>query len=625
MKKFMAVFVVFALLLGGAGAIGVNESTTGNSSEEVQHSVSVSSGAAFSAPVLEERNGYLSMDMKECSSLASPGKPVMPVYRRTFTFPLGTRITDVDVRMGDTEEMKIDGKIMPAYEPVPPDMQDREIKRWEDGSIYGKDSPFPGRQYDYETMGGIVDGKRSTILVVSVYPAQYNPGSGAVDYARSAEIEVDYEPPSEPLPSNDVYDLLIISPSQFGDALQPLVTHKENHGIKTVLVTLDEIYNGNYFAVQGRDDAEKVKYFIKDAMEQWGIDYVLLVGGRKPGVQEDWLLPVRYAWVYWVDETKYLSDLYFADIYDADGNFSSWDTDGNDVFSEWRSVGGLKDKLDLYPDVYIGRWACRNKAEVKIMVDKTIAYETGTSTKRIVLAGGDNFEEGPEYEGEVVCDKAAGYLPDFDADKIYASQTDVTSDAMKAGMNEGASFILMHGHGSPIYWSTHKPGNINPPVWEDGLKFYDLPAFFNKEYSIAIVGGCHTAMFNVSLTVHPWTGGIPSPEGISWWFARKYDGGAIAALGFDAFPVATPGNDGDLDGDGIDEPDCVESGYGYMELNVIHAYGVDGAQYLGECWGDAVGNYTAHFSHPYENYHLHTIQAFVLLGDPTLKIGGYGY
>ena len=624
MKKLMAVFVVLALLLGGASAIGVNEKIeTGNGGSDATP-LSAKSTEVFPEPVLSEKGNYIKVDMKGCAASFSPGKPVLPVYKKIFKFPLGTKIESIDVNLGEIKEMALSGKIMPAYEPVPPDMETRSIKQWEDKEVYSSNS-YPDRWYDYRAMGGIEKGKHETIVVVSVYPVKYNPQEGKIEYAASAEINVNYKLPEQPLVKNDVYDLLILTPAQFSDALQPFVEHKNSHGISTMLVTLDDIYNSNYFPVQGRDNAEKVKYFIKDAIEQWGVKYVLLVGGRKPGIQEDWLMPVRYAWVYWVDEIKYTSDLYFADIYDADGNFSSWDTDGNGVFSEWNSFGPLKDKMDLYPDVYVGRWACRNKAEVKIMVDKTIAYETGTGTKQIVLAGGDNFEEGPEYEGEVVCDKAASYLPDFNPDKIYASQTDVTSDAMKAGMNEGAMFILMHGHGSPIYWSTHKPGNINPPVWEDGLKFYDLPTFFNKEYSIAVVGGCHTAMFNVSLTVHPWTGGIPSPEGLSWWFARKYNGGAIASLGYAAFPVATPGDEGDLDGDGVDEPDCVESGYGYMELNLFHAYGVDGARYLGECWGYAVGNYTAHFGYPYENYHLHTIQAFVLLGDPSLKIGGYGY
>jgi hypothetical protein len=78
-----------------------------------------------------------------------------------------------------------------------------------------------------------------------------------------------------------------------------------------------------------------------------------------------------------------------------------------------------------------------------------------------------------------------------------------------------------------------------------------------------------------------------------------------------------------LDGDGVNEPDCVESGYGYMQLGLFEAYGMEGKEYLGECWGYAVSRYVEHFKIPYERWHLHTIQSFVLLGDPTLKIGGY--
>ncbi|MEA2055080.1 MAG: C25 family cysteine peptidase [Candidatus Thermoplasmatota archaeon] len=620
--KAIAIFVVLALLFGAASAIEVNEGV--NEGKNVSDSFnSIQSKEVFSEPVITDRNGYINLNVEGCSVFLSPGKPVMPVYKKVFAFPIGTKITGIEVIPGGIKEMPVHGKIMPAYEPVPPGMETQPIKKWEDRSVYGKASLYPEKWHEYKTMGGIKDGEHATLLVVSVYPVHYNPLGGMIKYADNVEIKVDYIPPEKPMLDNDVYDLLIVTPAEFSDALQPLVEHKESYGVKTMLVSLDEIYNGNYFTVQGRDDAEKVKYFIKNAIEEWGIDYVLLVGGRKPGVQEEWLMPVRYAWVYWVDEIKYISDLYFADIYDSDGQFSSWDTDENDVFSEWKSFGHLKDEMDLYPDVYLGRWACRSKAEVKIMVDKTIRYESTTASKRIVLAGGDNFEEGVDYEGETVCDKLLDCLPGFEAKKIYASQMDVTSDAMKEGLNEGAAFIHLHGHGSPIYWSTHKPGNIDPPVWEDGLKVYDLPLFFNKEYPIAVIGGCHTAMFNMSMTVHPWTGGIPYPEGLSWWFARKYGGGAIASLGYTAFPVATPGEEGDLDGDGINESDCAESGYGYMQIKLFYAYGIEGLQHLGECWGYTVGNYVEHFNSPPERWHLHTIQAFVLLGDPSLKIEGY--
>jgi len=425
----------------------------------------------------------------------------------------------------------------------------------------------------------------------------------------------------EIIPSTkDEYDLLIIAPSEWKDELQPLKEHKEARGIKTIIVGLDEIYGGTIFAAEGRDDAEKIKYFIKNAIEEWGIEYVMLVGGRKPGLKEDWWVPVRYAHVYWADETKYVSDLYYADIYDANNSFSSWDTDSNNKFSEWRSYGEPLDDMDLYPDVYIGRLACRNKAELKIMIEKIMSYENSKAGNKIVLAGGDNFEQ-EGIEGEIVCDKTLEYLPGFDAAKVYASQTDVSAKAIKEALGDGAAFIHMHGHGSPIYWSTHKPDGFDK--WEPGIGIWDLPTFFNKEYPIVIIGGCHTAMFNVSLTIHPWTGGIPAPEGLSWWFARKYGGGGIASFGYTAFPVAYPGNEGDLDGDGIDEPDCVESGYGYMQLGLFKAYGEEGKEFLGECWGYAVARYIEHFKIPYQRWHLHTIQSFVLLGDPTLKIGGY--
>ena len=183
--------------------------------------------------------------------------------------------------------------------------------------------------------------------------------------------------------SNENYDLLIICPSQFYDVLLPFKAHKEQHGIKTIVVRLNEIYGGKYFSVQGRDDAEKIKYFIKNAYDEWNIKYVLLVGGRKPGLKEEWWLPVRYSYLddksNW--ERKYLSDLYFADIYDSNKNFSSWDTNGNGIFGEWRGNKAEDAPIDLYPDVYVGRWPARNGFEVEIMVAKTIEYENTAYNK----------------------------------------------------------------------------------------------------------------------------------------------------------------------------------------------------------------------------------------------------
>lgn len=66
------------------------------------------------------------------------------------------------------------------------------------------------------------------------------------------------------------YDFIIITSEKFSNDLQSLREHKEQHGIATIIVILDDIYGSTFFEVEGRDDQEKIKYFIKDAVETWG-------------------------------------------------------------------------------------------------------------------------------------------------------------------------------------------------------------------------------------------------------------------------------------------------------------------------------------------------------------------
>jgi hypothetical protein len=149
---------------------------------------------------------------------------------------------------------------------------------------------------------------------ITSYPKNIGPTTAATQNISKLFAETK----SSPL---DGYHLLIITPSIFVNALQPLARHKLTMGMSTILITLDEVYRQMFW--HGRDDAEKVKYFIKTAIEEWGIRYVLLVGGRSSQFFLTWYCPVRY--VAMVDDwdRQVLSDLYFADIYDSKGNFSS--------------------------------------------------------------------------------------------------------------------------------------------------------------------------------------------------------------------------------------------------------------------------------------------------------------
>ena len=128
----------------------------------------------------------------------------------------------------------------------------------------------------------------------------------------------------------DNYELIIITPKDFSIELQSLKNHKEQHGISTIIVTLEEIFDSTYFPLEGRDDAERIKYFLKNAKDNWNISYVLLIGGRV-------LIPCRKCNTMPLDDNflNFTSELYYADIYNEYGNFSSWDSDGDGIYGEW--------------------------------------------------------------------------------------------------------------------------------------------------------------------------------------------------------------------------------------------------------------------------------------------------
>ena len=154
--------------------------------------------------------------------------------------------------------------------------------------------------------------------------------------------------------SNNIeeYDMVIISPEIFSSNIKPIINHKMSVGIETFLKTTEEIYN----EYEGRDEAEQVKYFIYDSVENLKIKYVLLIGGNTLlGLK--WNVPARYVQL---DDgfgySEFLSDLYFADIYKDNGEFEDWDSNGNGIFAEWGFSGDI---IDLKPDISVGRLPCR--------------------------------------------------------------------------------------------------------------------------------------------------------------------------------------------------------------------------------------------------------------------------
>jgi hypothetical protein len=424
----------------------------------------------------------------------------------------------------------------------------------------------------------------------------------------------------------ELFDLLIITPEIFENKLQTLVEHKNNLDIKTKLVTTEKVYDEMFWF--GRDKAEKIKYFIKTALDEWNIKYVLLVGGRQDqSFMESWFIPVRYSFLERkygdYPERKFISDLYYADIYDAEGNFSSWDDDNDGIFSEWPDNDIASDIPDLYPDVSVGRLPCRNNRDVEIIVNKIIDYETGLFSeswfKNMVVVAGDTYTNKTQYiDGEVYTQMAIDNMPGFNPVKLWTSDGSLSNswDTVKT-INKGCGFIFFSGHGNPASWATHPPNDET--VWIDGMKLRYMPFLFNKnKLPICITGsGCFNNMFNVSFLNHPFSV-YPIPKCWGEGMTFNAHGGSIATIGSTAFSYESP----DINSN--------RGGIEWLDIQFFKEYGINDIDVLGECWSDTISAFLDNFSinwmdNSYDGDALivKNVQQWLLIGDPSLKIGGY--
>ena len=417
MKKILNIFVVVFLIISGIGAIAINN-------PETNYTIITNSfDIKFSRIEIKETNEeYNEIQMGDVSTfLLEPGRPMLPKVVKTFELPFGVKNVKVDVNINNINEKLVPNEIQPSLKMLPMTIieQTSYVKQEKDLSIYNSDNPYPSDWYDYSVRCGLnSENKIVTYVIVNIYPVKYIPNQGRLFVADSSNIKVNYEKNVKTnLDVLSVYDLVIITPSKFANELKRLETHKNEIGVKTFIETTENIYS-NY---PGRDKPEKIKYFIKDTIETYGIKYVLLIGGLKSQVlakpkddtnqgSKDWYLPVRYTNLY--DKPKFplsaeaeifdpgvISDLYYADIYNGTGGFSSWDTNNDGIFAAWGhpdpTIKNDTD-IDMVPDVCVGRLACRDLKEVKTVIDKIINYETSSIKesdwfKKMTVISGDGF------------------------------------------------------------------------------------------------------------------------------------------------------------------------------------------------------------------------------------------
>jgi len=403
------------------------------------------------------------------------------------------------------------------------------------------------------------------------------------------------------------YDMVIITPALFEQTLTSFIDNKANHNISTFVKTTQDIYS----EYQGIDTAEEIKLFIKDTIEQYHINYVLLFGDIVH-------IPMRttaVSWNYFGDQIvpDVITDLYYADIYTADGNFSDWDSNKDGIYSEihmimnnedtYNETVQIIDEVDGIPDIKLGRLPCTTISDAEKIIDKIITYETTSYNSdwfhRLILMGGDTFPNlGGINEGEFVTDYIASIMPSFTPIRLWTSLNTFHPRLINKEISKGAGFVSYSGHGLEYALATSNQDS------DSTIRYY-MPyiiGLHNKDkYPIMYFDACLTGALDYTVL------GIDIPC-LTELLLKKQDSGAVACIG------STRVGFGGFAGDPF------LAGASSLHKFFFESY-QEGA-FLGDIFLEAQQS----FIEKVNNHVLYdplTLQAFTLFGDPSLKVGGY--
>ena len=559
----------------------------------------------YSNPTIEEHKDFINLNLKETNTFTmEPNKPMIPCSQYTYTFPIGTTIKNVYIEKNNVNKIMITKNLKTVPEPVCTSIITSQNQK--SMEISGLKDTYPENSCDYIIGRGLYNGERCIILKIDVYPAVYNAKENFIEYANDVEINIEYQNPSQIYSFNEEYKYVIITPNEFSGTLSNFVDYKNNRNISTKLVTLSEVYSGSYFPVNGRDDAEKIKYFIKNTYDNWGTQYVLFVGG-------DDYFPVREVHIYVDynegDDEVFISDLYFVDLYDSENEFVTWDSNGNNVFGEYDWGSPPKyDDFDLFPDVCLGRLAVEESQELQLILDKITAYETQESWiqdwfSKIVVIGGDtipNEESGVdegEYVNQAILDIMDGFQPDkiWDSNKRLSGIVPTGVDNIENGINNGAGFVDWAGHGAPKVWTTY-PHNGDrqtlPTPWGTYYNSQIMSLTNGYKLPIVVTGACSVGKFN------------KNSECFTWAFVKNPDGGGIASIGPSGLSWGESGSA------------TINVLEGRMQVSLFGAYD-DGVETFGQMWANGI---TKYIRPNMDGGHHKTCVQWQPFGDPTLQI-----
>jgi len=253
-------------------------------------------------------------------------------------------------------------------------------------------------------------------------------------------------------------------------------------GLKVEIALIEEILS----QTAGKDNADKLRNYLRTRYNENGIKYVLLGGG---GIDSKPIIPVRklnaaFDWEGDAFNQNLPGDVYYSNL---DGTF---DENNNGIYGEPKDGTNGKD-IDMFSELAVGRVPAENAAELSNFLKKDMAaygYVNGETGK--VLFSGENLFPGVwgksymkeiENGADVHGFTTAGYPQEYPRSYLFDKDKTWTAANMLSAIN-GGIYILNHiGHSSVT-------SNMRLSTW-------GLNKLTNNRYYLLYTQGCYCGRF----------------------------------------------------------------------------------------------------------------------------------
>lgn len=413
----------------------------------------------------------IKMELLGAFPLVAPGKPRLFFKPMTFFIPEATRIEDVKIFPLEVETLSL-GKPL-CLNPL----ELNPLYRNETAKTAESVSPYPQKPLLSFSSGGLFG---HSVGSIAFAPLQYFPKEKKLLFYKKTRVsfvlsrDPDFLKPlrtsplaqrereeiwkrcvlnPQDLPSdyhkrqNPIYvkpkefpslegglvSMIIITTYELEESFEPLIEWRTSEGIPTICKTVSWI-DENY---SGADLAEKIRNFLKDAYQYWGINWVLLGGDPEliPKKELYLYLPGVDSFYFFIPSDKYYSDL------ECD-----WDSNKNGL------LGEFADSVDLYPDIIVGRFPLRTPEEVDNFLSKLFLYEKNPGDgdpsylKKALFMGSSMCYEG---DGGEMCEEVVSHFPDsFFIGRIYESEAyDPPVREFIDSLESGFGIVHSYSHG----------------------------------------------------------------------------------------------------------------------------------------------------------------------------------